>query len=59
MTQATAVTNTETCAKVFAVLQHLLPIEIQVVDFDQSFQMLLTEALNTAFHLFSITQLKI
>jgi hypothetical protein len=51
MTQVTTATNAETCAKEFAVLQHLLPTAMQVVGLNQSFQVLLRDTLSRAFNL--------
>jgi hypothetical protein len=51
MTQVRTVTNAGTCAKEFAVPQHLLPAAIQAVRLDHSIQLLLREALNATFHL--------
>jgi hypothetical protein len=51
MTQVTTTTNAGTCAKEFAVPQHLLPAAIQVVSLDHSFQLLLRAQLSPTLHL--------
>jgi hypothetical protein len=45
MTQVTTVTNAGTCTKEFAVPQHLLPAEIQVVVLTKAFNCFLEKRL--------------